>query len=346
MKNISADKLRKFTQKLLEAGGFIEEDARLTTELLVWANLRGIESHGVLRVPRYLEMLNLGLVTTGSAVKIVRDFGAIKVIDGGKCPGSVGMLSAANYATNQAKQFGVGVCSARSISHAGAIGFFAKEIADKGFVGIVMTASKPLMAYFGARGEALSTNPISIAIPTKDGDAPLLLDMSTAAVALGKIMAAKDNGDAIPLGWAIDKDGKQTTDPHAVSALLPMAGPKGSGLSLMLEVLSSILSGNSIIGPVLAKQKKGGFNGLVIALDPNAFGDFEAFIEGVELLKHQIKSLEKSDGFDEVLLPGERGNRIELMRRAEGIPVAQGTIERLLRTAEKLGVTPPDELIQ
>lgn len=338
MPTIAADDLRRFSADLLVAGGFTPSDAEQTADLLVWANLRGVDSHGVLRIPRYIEMIELGIMVSGGQIETVRDFGAISVIDGGKCPGAVGMNAAVERAAATASKLGIGWCSARSISHAGAIGYFTSALAAKGFVGMAMTASKPLMSYFGAKGEALSTNPLSIAAPAGPGRDPLLLDMSTASVALGKVMAAKDVGKPIPEGWAVDAEGAATTDPHAVAALLPMAGAKGSGLSLMIETLTSVLAGNAVIGPVLAGTKKGGFNGLVLAIDPAAFGDTAEFQSDVAHLQDQIHGLSPAKGHDKVLLPGERGANTELQRMREGIPLAAGTAKRLTEKARELGV--------
>ncbi|GEO17192.1 Ldh family oxidoreductase [Microvirga aerophila] len=341
---IPADELRSFAARLLQAGGFTEADAIQTADLLVWANLRGIDSHGVLRIPRYIEMIEQGVMISGGTVTPVRELGAVTVLDGGKCPGAVGMNTAVNRAEVLARQFGIGWCAARAISHAGAVGYFSSALAERGLIGLVMTASKPLMSYFGAKGEALSTNPLSIAVPVAEGADPILLDMSTAAVALGKIMAAKDAGKPIPLGWAIDETGAETTDPDRVTALLPMAGPKGSGLSLMIEVLTSVLAGNAVIGPVLLGRKKGGFNGLVIAIDPTAFGPREEFEIAVKDLSQAIQGLVPAEGIDAVLLPGERSAATGRSRSVKGIPLAEGTAKRLIETAGRLSVSVPPEL--
>ncbi|WAJ28374.1 Ldh family oxidoreductase [Antarcticirhabdus aurantiaca] len=338
---IKAEELTDFSTRLLQAGGFSQGDARETADLLVWANLRGIDSHGVLRIPRYIKMVAERLLVPGGAVTLVREYGAIAVLDGGKCPGAVGMNAAVRKSAELAGSHGVGWCAARSISHAGAIGYFTSALAARGLVGLAMTASKPLMSYHGARGEAVSTNPLSIAVPTGDGDDPIVLDMSTAAVALGKILAAKDAGKQIPGDWAIDENGAPTTDPGRVAALLPMAGPKGSGLSLMIEILTSVLAGNAVIGPVLAGRRKGGFNGLVIAVDPAAFGSAEDFRDATSELRREISALEPAHGNDRVTLPGERSANIGRRRAVEGIPLAAGTARRLRDEAIGLGVEFP-----
>lgn len=342
---IFPDDLRLFSSTLLTAGGFSPKDAAQTSDLLVWANLRGVDSHGVLRIPRYIEMVGLGLICSGGTIETVKKFGAITVLDGGKCPGAVGMNAAVEHAASLAEKLGIGWCSARNISHAGAIGYFTTALANKGYIGIGMTASKPLMSYFGAKGEALSTNPLSIAVPSINGSDSIVLDMSTAAVALGKIMAAKDAGQNIPKGWGVDVNGENTTNPHEVAAVLPMAGPKGSGLSLMIEMLASVLVGNAVIGPVLTNMKKGGFNGLILAINPEAFGDLREFANEVERLSDAVHDLSPAQGVNRILLPGERGNTTARQRSDHGIPLVAGTVSRLAVIASKFNIPLPKSLM-
>lgn len=343
VKRIDKASLEGFSAALLVAGGFRPEDARKTAELLVWANLRGAESHGVLRIPRYIEMIGLGTINTDARPAFTRTLGAIATLDADRAPGAVGMEKAIDKAVELAGMHGIGLCCAIRITHAGAIGYFAEKIAKHGMIGMVMTASKPLMVYHGARVEGVSTNPLSIAAPTRGR--PLILDMSTAAVALGKIMAAKDAGRSIPIGWAVDIEGKDTTDPSKVAAVLPMAGPKGSGLSLMIEVLASILGGNPLISVALGEERDAGFNGLVIAIDPAAFGDPARFVDEVAQLREAIKALPPTDGVDEVLLPGERGFAMAVDRMETGIPLAIGTVNRLVAEAQKYHLDVPSALV-
>lgn len=345
MPTINAAILRAFAEALLEGGGFVPEDAAQTAEMLIWANLRGADSHGVLRIPRYVEMLKAGVMSSGKVPEVVGGRGAIRVLDGGKCPGAVGMNAAVRGAAELATDHGLGWCAIRATSHAGAIGFFTSQLAERGLLGIAMTASKPLMSYHGAVGQALSTNPLSVAVPVGEGLDPILLDMSTAAVALGKILAAKDAGKSIPEGWGVDANGAPTTDPHAVASLLPVAGVKGSGLSVIIEILTSVLSGNAVIGPVLTGRKKGGFNGVVIAVDPTAFGPREVFTAEVQMLAEAIHALPPAAGVEAVLLPGERGANAARARAGTGIPLAAGTHAKLIALAAELGVVVPDAVL-
>ena len=334
------DALRGYAERLLVAGGFRAEDARKTAALLVWANLRGVDFHGVLRIPRYLEMLEAGLINPAATPRVLSEHGAVALVDAELAPGAMAMELVAQKAIEIAGRMGGGFSVGRNITHAGAIGYFAHAIASAGLVGIVMTASKPLMAYPGARGEAVSTNPLAIATPSADAHEPIVLDISTAAVALGKIMAARDAGRQIPDGWGVDADGRPTTDPTNVKTLLPMAGAKGAGLSLMIEVLCSLLADNPIIAPALTGADPVGFNGLVIAIDPAAFGDRNRFLANVRTLASAIHALPAAPGV-EVLLPGERGRRTQAERRAAGISLPRGTAAKLAELAARLGVDVP-----
>jgi ureidoglycolate dehydrogenase (NAD+) len=212
------------------------------------------------------------------------------------------------------------------MTHAGAIGYFALQAARQGFAGLVMTSSRPLMAYPGARTPAASTNPIAIAVPGGEHP-PLFVDMSTSASGMGKISQAKDAGTSIPEGWAVDDKGQTTTDPHSAAMLSPAAGPKGAGLSLMIECLTSLFAGFPLIEYALetgAPRFGRPMNGLAIAVDVSAFGDLATF-----------------RGVDQVYAPGERGDAVLAKREIDGIPVAAGTIKRLEGIAERFGITMP-----
>ncbi len=341
MNLLRPDDLKAYAAALLQAGGYTSAHAERTADILVWANARGANSHGVLRIPRYIEMAELGIIDPTAEPEVISQNGAIGVIEASRAPGPSAMVAAMDTAIETASKLNIGWCSARNITHAGAVGYFALRAAKRGYIGLVMTASGPLMAYHGARVSGLSTNPISISAPSKGR--PLLLDMSTSTVALGKIMHAKDAGTPIPEGWAIDADGAPATDPAKVSTLIPLGGPKGSGLSLMIEILSSVLVGNPVISTVLGGGK-GTMNGAALAIRVEAFGAPEAFTQLIADLSHQIKGLPKAPGTDEILLPGERGFALEEARMRDGIPVADGTLKRLACLADSLGVAQPAAL--
>ena len=213
------------------------------------------------------------------------------------------MSVAMGEAIARAREVHVGWCAARNITHSGAVGYFALQAANAGMAGIVMSASGPMMAYHGAKVAGVSTNPLAIAFPAKDRP-PFLLDMSTSTVAMGKVMSARDAGRQIPLGWALDEHGRETTDPRKVATLLPLGGPKGSGLSFMIECLCSLAVGNPIIAPALAV---GGapdapfLNGIAIAVDLAVFGDVEQVLAEAERLGGLIRVLPRDDSVDRIL---------------------------------------------
>ena len=169
--------------------------------------------------------------------------------------------------------------------------------------------------------------------------------MSTSAASLGKIMAAKDAGRSIPIGWGVDANGVDVTDPKSVEFLLPMAGAKGSGLSLMIEVLTSVLISNPLITPALLGHGTGAFNGVAIAINVNAFGD-QVSHRDIAKLGHTIKALPRAEGVTEILLPGERGYAVAANAEAEGVMLETGTAARLIKLAESYNVTAPEALLQ
>jgi LDH2 family malate/lactate/ureidoglycolate dehydrogenase len=264
------------------------------------------------------------------------------VLEADLAPGPVAMSRAMKEAIACARDVHIGWCAARNITHAGAIGYFALHAAEAGMAGIVMTASGPMMAYHGARVAGVSTNPIAIAFPAVQR--PFLIDMSTATVAMGKVLNARDAGREVPLDWGIDTDGRPTADPKRISTLLPLGGPKGSGLSFMIECLCSLTIGNPIIAHAL---ESGGsldspfLNGVAIAIDLSAFGDVEGIRSEAERLGAAISALPEANA-EGILLPGERGERVLQERERNGIPIPSGTWSRLLAAAEKLGVGTPN----
>jgi ureidoglycolate dehydrogenase (NAD+) len=332
--------LKRYAAALLVGGGFRPHQAERTAEVLIWANERGVDSHGVLRIPRYVEMVEAGTIDPSAEPAVVERKGAISVLEASRGPGASAMVAAVREATDRATMFGVGWCSARNITHAGAIGYYALKAAEKGCVGIVMTASGPLMAYHGSRGSVVSTNPLAIAVPSVDRE-PIVLDMSTANVALGKVMAAKDAGSSIPPDWGVDEEGQPTTDPKNVTTLTPLGGPKGSGLSLMIEILASVLVNNPVIAPALTSGGSGRMNGLAIAVQIDAFGQSDRFGRNVIHLVEALKAAPLAAGATSILMPGERGFAEAASRRASGIPLASGTVARLKKLGDRFGVAAP-----
>jgi len=341
VKLISKSDLETYVAAIFAATGVVKAMAADWARMVVWANLRGVDSHGVLRVPRYVDLLKRKSINPKPAMRVERSSGAIVVLEADRAPGAVAMARAMTEAIGRAREVHIGWCGARNITHAGAIGYFALQAAEAGMAGIAMCASGPLMAYYGSRVAGVSTNPIAIAVPGRNRR-PFVLDMSTSTAAFGKVMSAKDRGAKIPVGWALDAAGRDTTDPNRVATLLPLGGPKGSGLSLMIECLASLAVGNPLIAAALSGPGDSPvLNGIAIAVDLAMLGDLDRFTAEVDTLHDAVASLPRADGVDRILLPGERGDAIKAEREAAGIPITRGTWTRLVATARSLGVEPP-----
>jgi len=340
---VTAEVLKDFAIRVFTTCDVPPDDAALWADLLVWANLRGVDSHGVLRIPRYIQTLDNGDINARPNITVDRRSGAIAVIDCDAAPGPVAMSRAMEEAIARAREVHIGWCIARNITHAGAIGYFAKIAAEAGMAGMVMIASRPMMAYHGGRTAALSTNPLAIAVPGGEHP-PLVLDMSSSTASMGKVMAARDAGQPIPDNWGMDAAGHMTNDPNQVSTLMPLGGAKGSGLSLMMECLISIMGANPLIAPLIRPGgDPSGFrqNGLCMAIDISAFTGLDDYQAQVDDLAAGITALPKADGVEQIYAPGERGDAVLAEREKHGIPLPQGTWDRIATAVAPLGVAMP-----
>jgi ureidoglycolate dehydrogenase (NAD+) len=343
---VSADALKAFTKAIFTASDVAEDHADTWADILVWANLRGMDSHGVLRIPRYTDYMKNGNIRARPDIKVEKRSGAIAVVDADWAPGPVAMSLAMKEAIGRARECHLGWTIVRNITHGGAIGYYALQAAREGFAGISTTASRPMMAYYGAKVPGASTNPISIAVPGGDHP-PLLLDMSTATASMGKILAARDAGQPIPDGWGLDAEGQPTNDANEAVTLMPLGGAKGSGLSMMIECLVSLFAANPLIEPNIRHNAEPfGYrqNGLVAAIDISAFTDLDTYRDEIDKLAAGLKTLPRADGVDEIYAPGERGDGIRAEREKHGIPLPAGTWDRLKTEADKLGVAMPETL--
>ena len=336
----SADALRRFATEVFARTGMPEADAAVVADVLVWANLRSVDTHGVARIPRYVELIEGGDMNPRPAIAIRTETPASVLIDADRASGPIAMTRATAEAMRKARDSGVGLALVRATTHTAALGYYTLAAAREGMAAIALAASWPNMAYHGARAAGVSTSPISIAVP--GGREPLILDMATSVVSMGKLNQAKRRGEAIPAGWALDKNGNPTTDPQSAQITLPMAGPKGSGLSLMIECIASLVASNPLLAESLEGTPEGRRhrqNGLVIAIDPARFGDPENFRREVERLVKALKSLPVDPEAGEILMPGERGHRTFERRSRDGIPIPRAIFDELQALAKRLGVS-------
>ncbi len=364
VKIVAWEPLKEFTKEVFIRAGMPPEDAEAEAGALIWANLRGVDSHGVLRIPWYLENIDKGVMNPRPNIKIIKETPATLMVDADRAMGPVVTIYVVNLVMEKAKKVGVGWALIRNLTHQGALGYYSQMMAEKGMAGIVFVCNPPNMAPFGARVAGVHNSPIAISVPAKR-HRPLNLDMATSVVAGGKLWLAVDKNIPIPEGWALDKEGNPTTDPRNVGALLPFGGPKGSGLAMMFECLSSVMAGNPVLEPALfgredsppAEGKKIEAigerlsyvpkhiqNSVVAAIDISTFTDLESYKEHIDNLIDGIKALPKANGFDEIFVPGEPEERTYLERSRSGIPLPEGTVRNLRSVAEKFGLKLPTGL--
>jgi LDH2 family malate/lactate/ureidoglycolate dehydrogenase len=334
----TSEALTRFATEIFARTGMPEADAAVIAKVLVWANLRGVDTHGITRVPRYVDLIESGEMNPRPAMKIRTETPASVLIEADRAAGPVAMTRAAAEAVRKARAAAVGLAIVRATTHTAALGYYTLAIADQGMAGIALAGSWPNVVYHGSRAAGVSTSPISIAVPAAE---PVVLDMATSVVSMGKLNQAKRAGKPIPAGWAIDAQGNPTTDPQAAQTPLAMAGPKGSGLSFMVECLASLIASNPLLAESLEDTPQGRRhrqNGFVLAIDLAQFGDPEAFRREVDRLVKALKALPLAEDTEEILMPGERGRRTLAQRTREGIPVPRAVHEELRALADRLGV--------
>jgi ureidoglycolate dehydrogenase (NAD+) len=340
---VPAAELREFTKGVFIAAGLPSEDAALEAEVLVWANLRGVDSHGVLRIPWYVELIDRGDMNPRPTIRVERETAATVLIDGDRALGPVVTTVAMRRAIEKARTAGIGWAVIRNTTHQGAMAYYALMAVEAGMAGIAIVCSPPNMAPFGARAAGVHNSPISIAVPA-GRHRPLCLDMATSVAAGGKLSLARDKGIPLPPGWALDGVGQPTTDAHQAKILLPFGGPKGSGLAMMFETLTSLMVGNPLLGPALGGEAGAGRhrqNSVVAAIDVGAFTDLAAYRAEVDRLIDGLRALPRADGITEILVPGEPEDRTTEERERRGVPLPAGTVENLRRVAARFRVPVP-----
>lgn len=339
--------LWQFTRDVFVRVGLPPKDAEIEADVLLWANLRGVDSHGVQRIPGYVKSVQDGRYKPDADVQIVRELPSMLLIEADRAFGPVVTVYAMNLVIAKARETGIGWAFIRNTTHQGAMGYYARMAALQGMAGMALVCSPPNMAPYGARVPGVHNSPLALAVPGKEHP-PLILDMATSVAAWGKVDVARDKGVPIPEGWALDREGQPTTDPNRAAAVLPFGGYKGSGLAMMFECLSSLMVGSPLVGPKLLGRDQellpGAQNSIVAALDIGRWTDVDGYRENVDELAGAIKGLATAEGVDEVLVPGEPEDRVHEERRQHGIPLAAGTVRRLQEVAAELGVEMPPAL--
>ena len=345
--SVQADPLRHIVTAVFTACGMSEEDAVLLADTLVDADLGGVHSHGVLRVPEYVEKLTAKGVDPQGQPHVVAGRGACLVVDGGNSMGQIGMHFAMARAIDAARVHGVGIAAIRGSNHSGAMAYYARMAVEADMIGWATTNALPTMAPWGGAERILGINPLGLGIPAGD-EPPILYDAAFSGSSHGKIRIHQQKGEPLPEGWALDATGSPTTDPSlAIDGLLqPIGAFKGAGLAMMMGVLSSMLSGaayGSELGNMEDGPTAGGDGHFVMAIDVGAFEEISRFKHRVDAAIRQIRDCRRVEGMSPPQAPGGLEHERRAQYRADGIPLNAVTLADLAATAVQLDVSvPPD----
>lgn len=342
---VKPEDLLNFCISVLKNVGVKDEYARIVAENLVLADLRGIGSHGVMRLPAYVERVARGLIDPLGPIEIIKDHGAMALIDAHNNFGQVAAIRAVSLAIEKAKNLGVAVVGVRNANHFGIAAYYVLKIIKQKLIGIALSNAPPAIAPWGGKRAMLGTNPICIGFPINE-DESIILDMAVSTVARGKIRLAALKGEKIPEGWAFDEEGNPTTDPVAAlrGTLAPIGGPKGYGLALMVDLLCGLITGSKYLQNVKALDdysEPSGTGFLIGALDINFFIPYDEYEKKIIKYVEEIKNSPKRRGVDEIFLPGEIERREMDLRIRLGIPLDEEVVLALKRLAERFCVRPP-----
>ncbi len=345
--SIAAARLASFTSAVLQQVGVPTTDASLVADTLVEADLRGVHSHGVMRLPVYVKRIQAGLVRAAASVTVTRDGPAFAQMDAHDSLGQVASVQGIDLAIRKARAGGVGVVGVARSTHFGAAAYYTMRAAAQNMIGVAITNTLPLMPAVGGAARTVGNNPISYAIPA-GRHRPVVLDIATSVVAAGKIQRARGRGDRIPLDWGVDRKGAPTDQPEAVldgGMLLPVGGHKGFGLAMIFDLLCGPLTGSGwspgIAGLTLPEHARPQNVGQVfMALDVAQLRPFETFADEVDRYIDVVHASPRAPGADRIYVPGEIEFETADARRRNGIPLDTNVVDDLAHLAEAFSLEP------
>ena len=336
----TAQRVEEFCVNVLIKAGLSPESSAVVTESLLCAEMRGIKSHGVLRLESYVQRFEAGVMKLQAPIATEMDEQAVALLNANNTFGSIAGHKAMMMAIDKAKEYGNGVVAVKNSNHFGIAAYYSMMALKEDMVGCVLTNAAPAMAVYGTKTPLIGTNPISVAIPAGD-QPPIVLDMATSVVARGKIIYSALTGHSIPPGWARDSEGNPTENAQdaLIGSLEPVGGVKGSALSLIIDIICGILTDTVLTGGVrnLADVKgPANIGHFFSALDVSRFIDPKLFKANVDRVIRNIKALPAIDG-QQVFMPGEIEYLCSRRRMEEGIPLENEVIHSLNAVASRYG---------
>lgn len=349
MPTLTTPQLLDFARNLLSAGGATASEAGVVADSLVQANLRGHDSHGVMRIPFYVGRVKSGGLHPGATLTVVQETASVLVCDGGWGFGQTLSRELTSRLMEKAAVTGVASGTLRQSAHIGRLGEYAEMAAERQMIAMICAnthGAAQRVAPVGGKRPRLGTNPLCIGVPRPDGG-PFVLDFGTSATAEGKVRVKQIAGEKVPSGWILDPEGKPTNDPNQLygnppGTILPMGGDqayKGFGLAFMIEMLCGGLSGGQVAyaNPPAPTGNCAWF----LIIDPRRMGGVDHLLKEVGGLETYVRDVPRIDGAAEITLPGDPERRTLAQRSAKGIPIDDGNWKALVTLATELGVTPP-----
>ena len=334
--------LTRTTADIFAAAGMRPDEAAVVGSLLVEANCAGHDSHGVIRIPQYLGQIEAGDIAPDAEIEVVRETAVLAVLDAHWGFGQVAMSKGVELGLAKARAAGMAAIAVHRANHVGRLGSYVEDIARQNMVAQLFVNGAPTcrMAPWGGREARHGTNPIAIGFPSRTGE-PVVLDMTTSAVAEGKVRVARNRGDSVPDGWLIDADGNPTNDPNSLYAeppgtILPLGGSlghKGYGLNIAVELLAGALGGAGCLG----KDRQFRNGALLVLLDVEQLVGLDAYYEEADDYIAFVRSAATAPGFDSILMPGEIELKVKKQRMAEGVFVEDETWGQIVASAEQVG---------
>ncbi|WP_213452179.1 Ldh family oxidoreductase [Rhizomonospora bruguierae] len=343
LRRVALDELRAHCAAILQGSGLPEGPADLVSDSLVDAEARGISSHGVTRVRIYSERLRAGMIDPRAVPELVANTPGRIRVDAHNAVGHLGAQAGLDAAIAGAKTDYVAIAGVANSNHCGTLGYFTRRATDAGLIAVGLSTAPPTMTYFGGRSRAVGTNPISIAVPRPDAP-PIVVDMATSATARGKITLASKLRQDIPAGWAVDPDGRPTTDAAAAlhGSVVPFGGAKGSGLAMMVDLLAGAMVA-AVTGPDIGDMyedytRTQRVSHLFMALDPEGWVGRDAFLDHVDVFVRRFTHLPPADGVERLLLPGEPEQQRLARAQREGVLLAEAVTADLDAIADEVGI--------
>jgi len=343
------NELDTYIKNILISSGIDERDASIVSDLLIKAELQGVSSHGLSRIEVYLDRINKGLINIKPNFSIDFKFPSLGIMDADNSLGHVAAYKAMTEAIEKAKIYGISMVGVKNSNHFGVASYYAEMAVKENLVGYVISNGPPATPPWGGREMYFGTNPFAVGIPGGE-KGPIIVDMATSVVARGKIIKAAKEGKEIELGWALDEDGKPTTDPNKAlkGCILPMGEHKGSAISMLIELMSGLLTGAGY-GKQVAWQYdessgKGNVGHVFCAMNPEGFIDINELRSKMDSFYNEIKEMPKAQGFDSIRLPGESRRESMVENTKKGIELNETLYKTLVELGNNLNVKMPEAL--